>query len=133
MEKYGGARLQGGMVVFSNPPINLTISFYLALFGKSCIAGSFSIIYIHSSELLSTVVRNSGIGLCTSCAEVGGNVASYFVFFGILEYDCLPLHVIARTIIIFFHPAEQILGADWPCRTGSLFGLLEPLTAGDPE
>ena len=64
-----------------------TLSLYLALLGKLCIAGSFSIIYIHSSELFPTVVRNSGVGLCSSSARVGGVVASYFVAGSVSNLD----------------------------------------------
>ena len=35
----------------------------IALFGKLCAAASFTIVYVHSSEIFPTPIRNSGMGL----------------------------------------------------------------------
>ena len=49
----------------------------LAMMGKLGIAGAFATLYIFSSEIFPTVVRNSGIGASSLCARVGGILAPY--------------------------------------------------------
>ena len=49
----------------------------LAMVGKLGIAGAFAIIWIYSSELFPTVIRNSGMGTSSVCAGLGGVLAPY--------------------------------------------------------
>ncbi|CAG7731349.1 unnamed protein product [Allacma fusca] len=68
---------------------------YVGLLGKMCIAAGFSIIYIHTSELFPTVVRNSGVGLCSSFARIGGVVASAFVGASNNQWQVISLGILA--------------------------------------
>ena len=54
----------------------------LALLGKLCLASSFSVVYIHSAEIFPTTVRNSGMGLVSVAARVGGIMAPFIVSLG---------------------------------------------------
>ncbi|KAM8967249.1 solute carrier family 22 member 13-like [Pelodytes ibericus] len=47
----------------------------LAVIGKFSIASSFSICYIYSTELFPTVIRQSGMGLCSTVARIAGIIA----------------------------------------------------------
>ena len=49
----------------------------LALFCKLCIAASFSVAYIHSSEIFPTTIRNGGMGIVSVAARIGGVVAPF--------------------------------------------------------
>lgn len=44
----------------------------ISLLGKSCIAGSFAIIYNYTAELFPTVVRNTALGIGSMCARLSG-------------------------------------------------------------
>ena len=49
----------------------------LALIGKAGAAGSFGLVYLFTSEIMPTVVRNGGLGLCSALARAGAMVAPY--------------------------------------------------------
>lgn len=49
----------------------------LAMIGKLCITGAFGVVYIHAAEIFPTVVRNAGMGTCSSFARVGSMLAPY--------------------------------------------------------
>ncbi|XP_031564540.1 organic cation transporter protein-like [Actinia tenebrosa] len=57
-------------------PIAVTV---LALIGKTMITTEFSNVYLFTAELYPTLVRNSGIGLGSMSARVGGIIAPYIV------------------------------------------------------
>ncbi|NXR05566.1 S22AD protein, partial [Sagittarius serpentarius] len=53
-------------------PVATTV---LAIIGKFTASASFSTSYIYSAELFPTVVRQTGVGLCSMSARVAGVMA----------------------------------------------------------
>ncbi|KAK7106961.1 organic cation transporter protein-like isoform X2 [Littorina saxatilis] len=49
----------------------------LAMIGKLGIAGGFATVWVYTSELFPTLVRNSGMGASSVCARIGGVVCPY--------------------------------------------------------
>uniref|UniRef100_A0A8C4RKB1 Solute carrier family 22 member 5-like n=1 Tax=Erpetoichthys calabaricus TaxID=27687 RepID=A0A8C4RKB1_ERPCA len=77
--------LSGSLLLFiqfvpSELPI-LTI--ILAMTGKFGLTISTSVIYVYSSELFPTVVRNMGMGAASMFSGIGGITAPYFPYFGV--------------------------------------------------
>lgn len=64
------------------PPQYESVVTSLALLGKLSIAASFSVIYIHSAEIFPTVIRNSGMGIVSVAARIGGIMAPFIIMLG---------------------------------------------------
>ncbi|XP_071115010.1 organic cation transporter protein-like [Haliotis cracherodii] len=63
-------------VIYGGGSLNwLTIA--LALTGRGFAVASFDVIWLYSSELFPTVIRNSALAVANICARVGGTVSPY--------------------------------------------------------
>jgi hypothetical protein len=66
------------------------------LLSKLCLAASFAIVYIHSSEIFPTVIRNSAMGLVSVAARAGGVFAPFLVRLGAWSSD---LHLLVFGVL----------------------------------
>eukprot|EP00062_Callorhinchus_milii_P020828 gi/632976909/ref/XP_007905053.1/ PREDICTED: solute carrier family 22 member 4-like isoform X1 [Callorhinchus milii] len=92
----GGALL----LLTSIVPANLhIIATALAMIGKLSISATFAIIFVYSSELYPTVVRNMGIGTCCMTSRIGAILAPYFVYLGTFN-KMLPIIIMGILTLI---------------------------------
>ncbi|KAM8966552.1 solute carrier family 22 member 13-like [Pelodytes ibericus] len=71
----------------------------LAVIGKFSIASSFSICYIYAAELFPTVIRQSGVGLCSMAARVAGIIAPLISLLG-KYHSAIPMAIYGSGPII---------------------------------
>lgn len=45
------------------------------MIGKMCASASYAIIYLYTSELFPTSIRNTGMGACSMMARIGAMIA----------------------------------------------------------
>ncbi len=106
----GGIALLGIIIASDFPGIVNA----LALFGKLCIAASFSVAYIHSSEIFSTSIRNSAMGVVAVAARVGGILSPFLASLGQVQAN---LHLVVFGVLTF---------------SSGLLNLRLPETSGKP-
>ena len=58
-------------------PVSETLSVVFAMLGKAGATMAFSDIYIFTSEIVPTEVRNTGMGTSSFCARISGMAAPY--------------------------------------------------------
>eukprot|EP00057_Strongylocentrotus_purpuratus_P005121 XP_003730263.1 PREDICTED: solute carrier family 22 member 15-like [Strongylocentrotus purpuratus] len=78
----GGVSCLSLLLISKEDETRVKIRTALALIGKMGISSAFNIVYIYSSELLPTVLRNSGMGICSMAARIGGVVAPQIIPMG---------------------------------------------------
>ncbi|XP_056302479.1 solute carrier family 22 member 4 [Danio aesculapii] len=59
-----------------------TLALALEMAGKFGFTMSFTVVYIYTAELYPTVLRNLGMGMCSSAARIGSITAPYIIFLG---------------------------------------------------
>ncbi|CAG5134164.1 unnamed protein product [Candidula unifasciata] len=90
-------------VIFGDSGISW-VTMVLSLVGKFGASAGFAVIYIFTAELFPTAMRNSGIGISSLCARLGGILAPYIADVGhLIEGDfslALPLIIFGGASIV---------------------------------
>uniref|UniRef100_A0A3Q4GJB1 Solute carrier family 22 member 5 n=1 Tax=Neolamprologus brichardi TaxID=32507 RepID=A0A3Q4GJB1_NEOBR len=87
----------------------------LEMTGKFGFTMAFSIVYIYTAEIYPTVLRNIGMGMCSSAARVGSITAPYVIFLTynkVLPYVLMGSLTIASSVVNLFLP--ETLHKDLP-------------------
>ena len=109
MQVFGRKKVLCFLLIFGGiaciAPVFLTESYrsYLTVFavlGKSLIAAAFSLIYVYSVEIFPTVLRSSGLGMCSMCSRIGGILAPHLIELVIWVF--IDFWLIFGLIFVFF-------------------------------
>ncbi|XP_048399777.2 organic cation/carnitine transporter 2-like isoform X2 [Stegostoma tigrinum] len=106
-----GAFFLGGVVLFFVQliPSNLSVlATLLVMIGKFGTTIAFAIVYVYSSELFPTVVRNMGVGVSCMACRFGAIISPYIFYLGV-HHEFLPFIVMGcltvfSAILVLFLP-----------------------------
>uniref|UniRef100_H3D9T6 Solute carrier family 22 member 5 n=1 Tax=Tetraodon nigroviridis TaxID=99883 RepID=H3D9T6_TETNG len=90
------------------------VALALEMTGKFGFTMAFSIVYIYTAEIYPTVLRNVGMGMCSSAARIGSIIAPYVIYLGefVLPYILMGSLTISSCVVNFFLP--ETLNKDLP-------------------
>uniref|UniRef100_H2S639 Solute carrier family 22 member 5 n=1 Tax=Takifugu rubripes TaxID=31033 RepID=H2S639_TAKRU len=92
------------------------VALALEMTGKFGFTMAFSIVYIYTAEIYPTVLRNVGMGMCSSAARIGSIIAPYVIYLGtynkVVPYILMGSLTIASCVVNFFLP--ETLNKDLP-------------------
>ncbi|XP_052548288.1 solute carrier family 22 member 13-like isoform X2 [Tympanuchus pallidicinctus] len=108
LQWFGRKKSQGGLLLLSglvcliltvipeDQPVVITV---LATIGKFTASASFSSSYIYTAELFPTIIRQSGVSLCSMVARVAGIIAPLIL---ILEqyHSAIPMAIYGGTTVL---------------------------------
>eukprot|EP00076_Gallus_gallus_P047614 XP_418528.5 solute carrier family 22 member 13-like [Gallus gallus] len=108
LQWFGRKKSQGGFLLLSglvcliitvipeDQPVVITV---LATIGKFTASASFSSAYVYTAELFPTIIRQSGVGLCSMVARVAGIIAPLIL---LLEqhHRAIPMAIYGGTTVL---------------------------------
>lgn len=93
-----------------------SVALALEMTGKFGFTMAFSIVYIYTAEIYPTVLRNVGMGMCSSAARIGSITAPYVIYLGtynkVLPYILMGSLTVASSVVNLFLP--ETLNKDLP-------------------
>uniref|UniRef100_A0A3B4FEH5 Major facilitator superfamily (MFS) profile domain-containing protein n=1 Tax=Pundamilia nyererei TaxID=303518 RepID=A0A3B4FEH5_9CICH len=79
----------------------------LALVGKTGVSAAYCFIYVFFTELMPTVVRNMGLGICATAARIGAIICPYLLYMGL--YSKILPYIIFGTASIMAAAVSMLL------------------------
>ncbi|XP_050840380.1 solute carrier family 22 member 6-A-like [Serinus canaria] len=142
---YVGRRLSlvvalflAGLVIVANifvPTELQTVRTALAVIGKGCLSASFNCVFLYTTELYPTPIRQTGLGFGSTMARVGGIVAplvkmmdEYYPFLPPAVYGVFP--VVAAVAAAFL---PETLNTPLPDTIEEVENRTKQKPAGDPK
>uniref|UniRef100_A0A3P9DIU0 Solute carrier family 22 member 5 n=1 Tax=Maylandia zebra TaxID=106582 RepID=A0A3P9DIU0_9CICH len=89
---------------FPDMPIMVQV---LALVGKTGVSAAYCFIYVFFTELMPTVVRNMGLGICATAARIGAIICPYLLYMGL--YSKILPYIIFGTASIMAAAVSMLL------------------------
>ena len=95
---------------FTKPLADGNVQIVFALISKCMAAGGFNLLYTYSPELYPTVLRGTGLLLCSAAARVAVIIAPFVTDLDYGPYDCTPYIIFASSgafasvFVIFYGP-----------------------------
>lgn len=93
-----------------------SVALALEMTGKFGFTMAFSIVYIYTAEIYPTVLRNVGMGMCSSAARIGSITAPYVIYLGtynkVLPYILMGSLTVVSSVVNLFLP--ETLNKDLP-------------------
>ncbi|KAM8939227.1 solute carrier family 22 member 6-B-like [Pelodytes ibericus] len=96
-----GSMILAGLAIMVNifvPQEYQAVRTSMAVFGKGCLAASFNCLFLYTGELYPTVIRQTGMGLGSMMARLGGIIAplaqmsaDYYEHLPLIIYSCAPI------------------------------------------
>uniref|UniRef100_A0A8C5GGF0 Solute carrier family 22 member 5-like n=1 Tax=Gouania willdenowi TaxID=441366 RepID=A0A8C5GGF0_GOUWI len=110
--------LGGGVLLLIQfiPDTLQSVALALEMTGKFGFTMAFGVVYIYTAEIYPTVLRNVGMGICSSAARIGSITAPYVIYLGsynkALPYILMGSLTIASSVVNIFLP--ETLNKDLP-------------------
>ncbi|XP_053376201.1 organic cation transporter protein-like [Mercenaria mercenaria] len=89
-----------GVVPLALKNVSVYVTSGLAIAGKFAMGGLFSVIFLYTSELYPTIVRNIGMGSCAFWTRVGGVIAPQIIVLDHFSNKSMPLILFGLVTLI---------------------------------
>uniref|UniRef100_A0A3Q0SEB2 Major facilitator superfamily (MFS) profile domain-containing protein n=1 Tax=Amphilophus citrinellus TaxID=61819 RepID=A0A3Q0SEB2_AMPCI len=96
------------LLVIQLVPEDMPVMFQvLALVGKIGVSAAYCFIYVFFTELMPTVVRNMGLGICSTAARIGAIISPYLLYMSV--YSRILPYIIFGTVSIMAAVVSMLL------------------------
>uniref|UniRef100_A0A3P8ZQ43 Major facilitator superfamily (MFS) profile domain-containing protein n=1 Tax=Esox lucius TaxID=8010 RepID=A0A3P8ZQ43_ESOLU len=113
------------LVIRLVPDDQIVLSQVLALLGKLGVSGAYSFLYLFSTELFPTVVRNMGLGVASMAARVGSILSPYVLYIGV--YNKILPYIIFGIISLFSAGLSLLLPDTRGCKLPENISQVKPI------